>query len=261
MRLADIISKIERRIPCVWAEEWDNTGLIVGDPDCGIVKIALALDVTENMVREAIANGCQLLVSHHPIIFNAMRNLIFESPGPWAIKQAIQSSVALYAIHTNWDSSGEGVNSCLAHALGLADIMPLVPPKCDNGAWGLGAVGDFTGEKNLYDCMMLVREQWQLSYCSAFGDESNPIRRVAVGGGACGDLWPDALRAGADVFITADMSYHHRNDALAMGLSLIIADHGEMERVSLAALKALIAEETRLEVVMLKEEHINRLSI
>lgn len=261
MRLADLISKIEKRIPRAWAEEWDNTGLTVGDPDSGIAKIALALDVTEQAVRQAVANGCQLLVSHHPIIFNPMRNLVFESPGPWAIKQAIQSSVALYAIHTNWDSSGEGVNFCLSNALRLNDIKPLVPPQSDKGAWGMGAVGDFAGEKSLYDCMMLVRERWQLSYCSAFGDESNPVRRVAIGGGSCGDLWPYALSAGADVFITSDMSYHHRNDALSMGLSLIIADHGEMERVSLAALKALIAEETRLEVVLLKEARVNRLSI
>lgn len=261
MRLSDIISKIEKRIPRAWAEEWDNTGLTVGDPDYRIVKIALALDVTEETVRQTAANGCQLLVSHHPIIFNPMRNLVFENPESWAIKQAIQSSVALYAIHTNWDSSGEGVNFCLANSLGLTDIKPLVPPQRDNGAWGMGAIGDFAEKKSLCDCMMLAQERWRLSYCSAFGDEANPIRRVAVGGGACGDLWPYALSAGADVFITADMSYHHRNDAIAMGLSQIIADHGEMERSSLAALKALITEETGLEVVLLKEECVKRLSI
>lgn len=261
MRLAEVISGIEKRIPRSWAEEWDNTGLAVGDPDSDIVRVALALDVTEDTVRQAYEGGCQLLVSHHPIIFRPLKSLIFKNPGPKAIAAAVRGGVALYAAHTNWDSSGEGVNFRLAESLGLANIRPLVPPGTDNGAWGLGAVGDFVDEKRLADCMRLAKERWRLSSCTGFGDESAPVRRVAVGGGACGDFWPDALGAGADVFITSDMPYHHRNDSLAMGLSLVIADHGEMERVSLEALKELVTRETGLDAVLLKEEPVRRLSV
>lgn len=263
MRLADVTAKLERRVPRVWAEEWDNTGLAVGCPESGVSKIAVALDITEDTVGRAADAGCQLLVSHHPVIFHAMKNLIFENPGPKAIGQAIRRNVALYSAHTNWDSSEEGVNFCLADSLGLSGVRPLVLPKNGNGAWGLGAIGDFdfVNEIRLADCMNLAKERWRLSSCTAFGDESKPVRRVAVGGGSCSDFWPDALKAGADVFITSDVPYHHRNDSLSMGLSLIVADHGEMERVSLTALKALIAEETGLEVVLLKEEPVKRLII
>lgn len=261
MRLADLIFKLEKRIPLCWAEEWDNPGLAVGDPDSDVSRVAVALDVTEDTVRQAASAGCGLLVSHHPTIFRAMKRLIFRTPGPRAIAMAIQNQVALYAAHTNWDSSGEGVNFCLAGSLGLDDIEPLVPPSVDNGAWGLGAVGNFRGETSLLDCMKLAKERWRLSSCSGFGDETRPIRRVAVGGGACGDFWQQALDAGTDVFITADIPYHHRNDALSMGLRLIAVDHGEMERVSLPALRSLIAAETGLEAVPLPEAPLRRLDV
>lgn len=261
MRLADLIFKIEKRVPLCWAEEWDNPGLTVGDPDSDVSRVAIALDVTEDTVRQAALAGCGLLVSHHPTIFRALKKLIFKTPGPRAIAIAIQKQVALYAAHTNWDSSGEGVNFCLADSLGLDDITPLVPPPLDNGAWGLGAVGNLRGGMNLLDCMKLAKERWRLSSCAGFGDETRPIQRVAVGGGACGDFWPQALTAGADVFITSDIPYHHRNDALSMGLRLIAVDHGEMERVSLAALRGLIEAETGLETVLLQEMPIRRLDV
>lgn len=254
MRLGDLVSAIEGRIPLEWAEEWDNPGLAVGDPENSVLRVALALDVTEDTVRRAIAADCQLLFSHHPVIFRAMKNLIFKTPGPKAIGLAVKGDLALYSAHTNWDYSGEGVNFCLAGALGLTEIKPLSAPPAGGGAWGLGAVGNLRHGAPLFDCMKLVKERWRLSGCSAFGDESKPVERVAVGGGSCGEFWPEALAAGAGLFITADISYHQRNDLLAMGLSLIAADHGEMERVSLPALKTLIEEETGLETLILGEK-------
>lgn len=261
MRLANLISKLEKRIPCAWAEEWDNPGLSVGNPDCDVEKIALALDVTEDTVHQSAVTGCQLLVTHHPIIFHAMKNLIFHTPGPRAIGMAIENRISLYSAHTNWDSSREGVNFCLAEALGLNDIEPLISPQADNGAWGMGAVGNIPDAVRLEDFMRLAKERWRLSSCSGFGDAAGPISRVAIGGGSCSDFWPQALAVGADVFITADVPYHNRNDSLAMGLSLIVIDHGEMERVSLTALKSLLEDETGLETVILREDPVRRLTV
>lgn len=261
MRLAELISVIEKRIPLAWAEEWDNPGLAVGDPDRCVSRVALALDVTEDTVRKAAESGCELLVSHHPIIFRALKSLVFKTPGPRAIKLAIENGVSLYAAHTNWDSSGEGVNFCLAEALGLGNIEPLVPPKCDNGAWGLGAIGNLRDGTDLRGCMQLAKERWRLSTCVGYGAKPIPIKRVAVGGGSCGEFWTRALDAGAGLFITADIPYHHRSDALAMGLSLIETDHGEMERVSLAALRAVIMAESGLEAVLLAEDPTERLVV
>jgi dinuclear metal center YbgI/SA1388 family protein len=254
MRLSNLVSAFEKRVPRTWAEPWDNPGLSVGDPCAEITRAALALDVTEDTVAKAAAHDCQILITHHPILFHPMKNLVFHMPGPKAIGLAVRKGVALYAAHTNWDSSPEGVNFCLARALGLTEIEPLVLPERANGAWGLGAIGNFSAATSLAPCMQQIRERWRLSACTGFGDESAEIRRVAVGGGACGDFWPQAIEMGAELFVTSDIAYHHRNDARSMGLSLVQCDHGEMERVSLPALKALIEEETGIGTVLLREE-------
>lgn len=252
MRLADLIYNLEEQLPPAWAEEWDNPGLTVGDPCREVSRIAVALDVTETSVRAAAAERCGLLISHHPAIFNPIKKLNFQEPGSRAIALAIQNGVALYAAHTNWDSSHEGVNFRLAEALALNDIEPLVPAP--GGGWGLGAIGNLKVESNLRGVMKFAKERWFLSSCTGFGDELRRIRRVALGGGACADFWPRALDAGADVYITADVAYHHRNDALAAGLPLIAVDHGEMERVTMAALAALAQRSTSIETLLLDEK-------
>lgn len=258
MKLSDVVNRIERRVPLSWAEEWDNPGLCVGDPSSDISRAALALDVTEDTVGQAAALGCRLLVTHHPIIFKGLKSIVLDRPAPKAIALALQSGVALYAAHTNWDSSPEGVNFRLAEALGLDALEPLVTPARANGAWGLGAVGSFMMPVSMKDCLKLLKERWRLSWCAGFGDGRRMVMKVALGGGSCGEMWTDALAKGADVFITADMPYHHMQDALNMGLNIISAEHGEMERASLPALKAIIEQETKLPVELLREAQLPR---
>jgi len=253
VKLCEVIAKIEKRIPTSWAEEWDNPGLSVGDPYSCVSRAAIALDATCDTILKAASEGCQLLVTHHPAIFNALRSIVLDKPAPRAIACALQNGVALYAAHTNWDSSFEGVNFRLAEALGLGDIAPLLPPSSSNGSWGMGSVGFFAETVTAPDCLRLVKERWGLSSCRFYGDVRN-VRKAAIGGGSCGSMWYDAFRIGADVFITADISYHQRQEALGMGLGIIAADHGEMERVSLPALAALVSEETGLPACLVRED-------
>ena len=259
LKLNEVIRLIEKRMPLSWSEEWDNSGLLAGDPNSEITKIGLTLDVSEDTVSKASACGCQLLLSHHPIIFRPIKNIITDTPSGRAIVLAIKSGVSLYAAHTNWDSSPEGVNFSLAELLGLDEISSLVPASGVNGAWGMGSVGDLLMPLSLENVMKLIKERWLLTSCAGYGGTSGMIKRIAIGGGSCGDMWPDALVKGASVFITADMSYHNRQDALNCGLKLIDVDHGEMERASLPRLKSIIEKETGLAVEMIPEEKIDRI--
>lgn len=260
MKLGDIVKRIEKRISLSWAESWDNPGLAVGDPCADVSRIALALDAAPEVVEAAALAGCGMLVTHHPIIFRPMKSIVFNAPAPRTVALAIQRGVALYSAHTNWDSSPEGVNVSLARALELADAAPLAAPAVKNGAWGMGAVGSFMAPIAIEDCLSLLRERWRLSTCTGYGDAGRLVSRVALGGGACGDMWPLAVEAGADLFITSDVSYHHRNDALNMGLNLIVTDHGETERVSLPALAAMIEEVSGLPVEILDEPPLRRIN-
>lgn len=258
MKLSAVVHSIEKRIPKNWAEDWDNTGLAVGSLSSDIKEIALALDVTEQTVSDA-AKSSQLLVTHHPIIFRAMKSIITDKPAARAITDAVKHDLALYSLHTNWDSSPEGVNVILADLLGLKNSEALEEPKYKNGALGIGAVGSFDKPLTMKDCIKLLKERWRISDIASFGDECKIISKAAVGGGSCGDMWQKALDKGAELFITSDISYHHRQDALSMGLNLIETDHGETERLSLPTLKKIIEKETGLPVSIIEEEPVKRI--
>lgn len=259
MKLCDVIVKIEAKLPLSWAEEWDNPGLNVGDPSSDVSRIAMALDVTEDSVAQAVSGGCQLLVTHHPIIFRAMKSIVLNETAPKAIALAIQKGVALYAAHTNWDSSSEGVNFCLAKTIELSEIEPMLPPAAFSGAWGMGAVGSLNKPISIFEFMKILKERWRLSGFSGYRSGSDMITKVAIGGGSCGEIWPAALGKKADVFITADMPYHYRQEALNMGLNIIVTDHGEMERVSLPSLKNIIEIATGINVDLLDEVKANQI--
>ena len=253
MILSEAVKRIEDSIPLSWAEEWDNSGLSVGDPSMDISDAAFALDVTPQTVSDALSNNCQLLVTHHPAIFHPMKSIIDERPVPKAITMAIKNGLALYAAHTNWDLAPCGVNKILSQRLSLENVCPLVPAQRDNGSWGLGAVGELAVPLDLHKCVDLLKKRWQVSILRAYGDMSRRVKKIAIGGGACGDLWPAAVGVGADVFITADVQYHNRLDMLGMGLACIIVDHGEMERVSIPDLASVIGKATGLSTHILKE--------
>ena len=253
MKLRDVVSLIEKRVPVEWSEEWDNSGLLVGDPDSEIVKIAIALDVTEDTVLKATESGCKLLISHHPIIFRPLKNIIPDRPAGKAMFSAIKNGLSLYAAHTNWDSSPEGVNFTLAELLGLDDIEPLIPPADRSFSWGMGAVGELMMPVPFGTVMELIKERWCLSSCTGYGSQSALIKKIALGAGSCGDMWQQAENRGASLFVTADMSYHNRQDALNCGLMLIDVDHGEMERASLPKLRSIIEKQTGLIAEMIVE--------
>ena len=259
LKVSEIAARIEKRIPLGWAEEWDHPGLAAGDPDADVTKIALALDVTCETVEGAAAAGCELLVTHHPAIFRPFGTVVYNIPAQKAVALALRKGLALYAAHTNWDVSPEGVNVILAAALELADVEPLVKPAVKNGSWGLGSVGSLPASVSMDSCVLLAAERWRLTDFRAYGDAKRKVRRVALGGGACADLWPLAKQAGADVFITSDARYNERNDALSAGLNLISTDHGETERVSLPKLAELVECATGLPVKMISESGPRRI--
>jgi dinuclear metal center YbgI/SA1388 family protein len=248
MKLGPLLEKIERALPLSWAEDWDNPGLAAGDLESKVSRVAVALDVTERTVNDAADNGCELLITHHPIIFKPLGSLRYDRPAPAAIRAAIKRDVALYSAHTNWDSSPHGTNVVLARLLGLEHTLPLAAPAAENGAYGMGVIGELGAAVPLEDFIAGVKMKWRLSRCEAFGGADRKVKRVAVGGGSCGSMWPIAAAKGADVFVTADLSYHDRQDAFYSGLAMAVADHGEMEKATMPALAALVKRESGLPV-------------
>ena len=217
----EIEQALFRLAPKEGALDWDNVGQLLGDPAAQVSRVLVALDITEAVADEAIAQGCQLIVSHHPVMnckWLPVQTVRQDTPQGHLLLKLLKNDVSAICMHTNLDVAEGGVNDCLAEALELVDPGPLGDPE------GLCRMGTLAEPMALSDFAAFV--------CRALGANGvryagtgAPVRRVAVGGGACGDYEDAAIAAGCDTFVTADLTYHQFLDAAGKGINLIDAGH------------------------------------
>lgn len=217
------------------AESWDNVGLLVGDPEAEVHRVLVALDVTPQVVDEAIEKDCQLIAAHHPVMncaWNQVQTVRTDDRQGRVLTELIRHGIATICMHTNLDAAAGGVNEVLAQKLGLSDLKMLTEEK-------IGRIGTLKCEIPLVEFTHSVIE---LLGCNGlrYVDAGRPVHRVAVGGGACGCYIPQAIAAGCDTFVTSDLKY---NDFLdTEGLNLIDAGHFPTENVVCPALRDRLAE-------------------
>jgi len=241
-----IVGELERRldeaIPFIWAEGWDNVGLLLGDRSTLVRGTAVALVPSIDAMKAALDHSCSVLITHHPLIFHPLKRIdCAEGPGA-QIAFAIRHGLTVFSLHTNWDVAPGGVNAAIAEVLSLQEVRPLLPST--TGAWGSGAAGKFPRPLNFLECGAAIRDALHLSRLELHGDMKTSVSTLALCGGSGGTFLPEAFACGAEAYFTADMKYHERLDALDKGVSLFIADHGEMERFSLTALAETVSKAT-----------------
>lgn len=224
MIIRDIIKKLEEAAPLKLAYEWDNSGFLIGDINRNISKVFLTLDVNVHTLDEALKCGAELIISHHPILFKGIKKIDYNTPLGYVIKELIKNDVALYAAHTNMDTANGGINDILAEKLGIKDTK-IIEQHTDDTSCGLGRIGVLENETTLKDYAEYVKKQLKTPFVRVSGDFDRVIKTVGVGSGACDDLIPDALKMGADVFVTADMKYHIAIDSVESGICVIDAGH------------------------------------
>ena len=198
--------------------EWDNSGLIIGDPSQKIGKIGVVLDITADAIKYAAENGIDLIVSHHPVIFRAIKSVTADDPAYMLIK----SNISAICTHTSLDIAKGGVNDALADALGFEGAVPL----SDSGETEMIRICN-TDEMNADTLAKLVAKK--LSTCVTVADGNKPITKVALCGGAGGDFLFDVAASGCDAFITGEAKHHEFLAAKELGLTLIAAGHFETE--------------------------------
>ena len=206
------------------AADWDNVGLLVGDPEQEVKKVLIALDITEGIVEEAAELGAELIVAHHPVMncaWHPVQTLRADDPLGRKLRTLVKKDISAICMHTNLDAAEGGVNDALAEKLGLLDISPL-------GEDGIGRIGTINGEKSLAEYTSFVVKSLGC-HGARFRCGGKTVHRVAVGGGACGSYIAAAKAAGCDTFVTSDLKY---NDFLdTEGLNLIDAGHYPTENV------------------------------
>lgn len=250
---------LNTKAPFYLQESWDNSGLLVGDPNAPVARVLLALDITDSVIAEAKALGAQLIVSHHPLIFTPVKRMTLAPDDLVGRKlwHLAQQNTAAICCHTNLDAVEGGVNSALAQCLDLTEIGQLAQEGTDGQGrpYGIGRVGLLPREMSLEEFLSLVRERLQ-PHSLRYAGGGRPIRRVAVGGGACGSMMADALRTGCDAFVTSDLKYNHFLDAAELGLTLVDAGHFPTENVVLPILERwLRAGFPQLEVTISQMHH------
>ena len=239
--VADILRFLETLAPRSMKMDWDNVGLLCGSRSTPVTKILVALDPFEHVCGEAAEMGAELIVTHHPLIFRPLPNVTDETSIGRGILTLCRSGISAINAHTNLDCAPGGVNDVLADALGLEDIAVIRPKGVDeNGQeWGLLRCGTVK-EQTLPDFLAAVKERL---HCAGlrYVDGGKPVRKVAVGGGSCADGMLEALDAGCDTFVTADVKYNQFWDAHDLGLNLIDAGHFHTENPVVAVLAGKIA--------------------
>ncbi len=222
-KVKDIVKIIEDFAPKNLAYEWDNTGLIAGNPEKEIKKIYLTLDLFKYNIDEAIEKGVDMIISHHPILFKGIKEINILNPEAYVLEKLIKNDIALYAAHTSVDCAKGGINDVLADKLGLKEVE--IIEKGEIEGCGLGRIGNLAEEFTLKEVCEKVKENLKTPFVRVCGDLDKKIKRVAVGGGACDDLIPQAIEMVADVMVTADMKYHISADSVDKGICVIDAGH------------------------------------
>lgn len=213
--------------------EFDNAGFLVGRGERAVSKILVSLDVTEEVAEEAAELGAELIVSHHPVIFRPAKSVTDGDPDGRVLLALAEHRIAAICAHTNLDAVAGGVNDALAQKLGLVQIEQLHQDGVDGSGrpYGIGRVGSTTGGPMYAPAFAAFVKEALGANGVRYVDARRPVRRVAVGGGACADLLRDALALGCDTFVTADVKYNGFLDAKALGVNLIDAGHYPTEQV------------------------------
>ena len=236
----DIISSLESYAPLALQESYDNAGLQIGDPAVDATAALLCLDVTEPTIDEAIKRGCNLVISHHPLLFGSVKNITTEDERGRTIIKALKNNISIYSAHTNLDRARQGVSMEIAASLGLENVKVLEPDNADHSV-GLGAIGDINPMPAL-EFLRKVKDIFGvkcLKYSASF--HAMIVKRIAVCGGAGASLIRKAVNEGADAIVTGDVKYH---DFTTWGKRILIADigHFESELCTKKIFKHIIAE-------------------
>lgn len=232
-KVNEIYAFLDQKAPFSSQLDFDNAGFLAGRWEAPVQRILVALDITQEVIQEAVDKNAQLIVSHHPLIWTAPKAVTDQSILGRKLLALLENGLNAICAHTNLDAAPDGVNDALAQAVGLRDTELLKAYGCyENGVpYGIERVGILAdGPVKLISFADMVKERLG-SNGVRYVDAGRPVQRVAVGGGSCSGSMADVLAAGCDTFVTADVKYDSFLDAKAMGLNLIDAGHYPTENV------------------------------
>ena len=244
MECKKVIELLEKQSPKSYACDWDNVGLLVGREDKEIQKIYIELDATDEAIEEAIANGADMLLTHHPMIFKGMKRVTQEDFIGRRIIRLIQNDMVYYAMHTNFDVMG--MADLAADYLGISDTRVLeITSVSETGEEGIGRYGSLKKEMTVRECCEEVKQAFSLENVKVFGDLERKVKTAAISPGSGKSVISNALQAGVDVLITGDIDHHEGIDAVAQNMTVIDAGHYGVEHIFIPYMEQYLKREAK----------------
>ena len=232
-----VCDAMNRIAPKNLAEEWDNPGLLIGDPSQEVKKILVCLDVSDEVILKAIDLKAEMIVTHHPLIFNAIKNVRIDQPLGKKIRDLIKNDISVFASHTNLDSAIGGVNDVLAEKLHLIDVKPF------DEELSLGRIGKLQREMSAEEFAFHVKKSLKINNVRLINAGNFLISKVGICGGAGSEFISKAKFLAADAFVTGDVKYHEAQAAIDNKIHVIDAGHFATEFPIVHALNKRLKEE------------------
>lgn len=227
MKCKEIAAVIEQLAPRSLAYDWDNVGLLFGDAEQEVTRLLLTLDMDIGVAQEAARLGAQMVVGHHPILFDPVSRVTALTPDGRLLQTLARNSVSYYAAHTNLDIAKGGLNDLLAKKFRLKHVELLEP--VETAGEGIGRIGDLDAPITLLALAERVKKALGIENLRYAGDEDALVSRIAVNSGGGASLIDAALSHGADVFITGDYKYAQIRGCLDNGMKVIDVGHYDSE--------------------------------
>ena len=237
-----MLSALEQFAPLPLQESWDNAGLQLGLTEAEVSGALLCLDVNEQIVDEAIEKGCNLIVSHHPLLFRGLKQISGADYVQRCVIKALKNDIVVVSMHTNLDNAQGGVNWKIAEKLGLENCEFFAQKTVDGLEAGSGVVGNLPSEMDARAFIELVKKQFGVQCAQCNQLLQRPIRKVAICGGAGDFLLDDALAQGADAFITGEMHYH-QYFGYEQRIQICVIGHYQSEQYTSEIFRDIIAKE------------------
>ena len=242
MKIRQVLSALEQFAPLPLQESWDNAGLQVGLTETEVSGALLCLDVNERIVDEAVAKGCNLIVSHHPLLFRGLKTISDLTDVQRTVRKALKSDICVVSMHTNMDNAKGGVNFRIAQKLGLQNVGFFAPKSVDGMEAGSGVIGELPESQAADDFVLMVKKAFGVECAMCNELLRRPIKKVAICGGAGDFLLDEALKAGADAFITGEMHYH-QYFGYEQQIQICVIGHYQSEQYTAEIFQEIIQKE------------------
>jgi dinuclear metal center YbgI/SA1388 family protein len=245
LKVKDIVKIMEGYAPVQLKESYDNVGLMVGDNNCEVTKVLIALDCTLKVIEEAINCGCNLIITHHPLLFKKPASITMDTLQGKKIIKLIKNNINLYSSHTNLDSTTNGVNEII---MGLLDFNEnqILDTSTLNSEAGIGRITLLEESITLEELIYRVKLKLNIETLRYCGDEGRKISKVAVINGSGEDYIAMAIEKGAQCIITGDTTYHYISDSNEEGIAIIDAGHFDTEWPAMKIVADIINKNVKL---------------